>query len=156
VDGRGSAIVARSLLGDRRSAAAADPIWDVLAALDGRRAGDAIASTFRGPRRTAPESWPRRKAVDRSQDPLASASGTKARARAAPIPSDTDPVLRWRLLKAMALEARSREDRDALLASRLLYRRGRLTTTATPVDLHQGIEQADNAVRLAKHDANPG
>jgi hypothetical protein len=152
-------IVARSLLGGRRKGAASDPIWDVLATLDGRQTGTAISGTFRGPRSyELPEDWP---APVRAYRP----TGRRSQRRplgfkpAQPLGRFLEtllPYLRWRLLNGMSLEARSARDEDALLVSRLLYRRGRLSYTRTHVDLHMGMDQVDIAVRLAGLDANPG
>jgi hypothetical protein len=66
------------------------------------------------------------------------------------------PYLRWRLLKGLAFEAPSARDEEALLVSRLLYRRGRVSCTSTHVDLHMSMGQVDIAIRLAGLDANPG
>jgi hypothetical protein len=152
-------ILARSLLGGRRRDAATDSIWDVLASLDGRDPGAAVFGTFRGPRSyRLPESWP---APDRT-DP---ASGRRRRGRplgfkpAGSLRRFLDtlvPYLRWRLVKGMTLDGSSARDEDALLVSRLLYRRGRLSCTRTHVDLHMGMDQVDIAVRLAGLDAHPG
>ncbi len=147
-------ILSRSLIGDSRPAAAADPIWSVLAALDGREPGASFGS-FRAPQHVRwPEEWP------------APASGRPWRRKCRPLGWEPDsalqrfldvlvPYLRWRLLAAMGLEERT-ADGDAFLASRLLLRRGRLAVTATHVDLRMGMDQVDIAVRLAGLDTNPG
>ena len=57
-----------------------------------------------------------------------------------------------RAVIAQLLESRfhlSPSDADALLAQRLLVRRGHLRSTATHVDLHMTMAQIDIAVRLA-------
>ncbi len=150
-------ILARCLLGDRRSDLAIDPIWNALATLDGRRPGNGF--TFHGPRvRGLPGAWPVPVAAE-SRPPRKRRSRPLGLQPAPPLQRFLDtivPYLRWRLVRAMALDARPDEDGDALLASRLLSRRGRLTCTATHVDLHMSMDQIDIAVRLAGLDANPG
>ena len=66
------------------------------------------------------------------------------------------PDLHQRLLNALAFDPGSMDERRALLAARVLFRRGRLEWTATHVDLHMTMDQVDIAVRLAGLDANPG
>jgi hypothetical protein len=150
-------IVARCLLGDGRQDAALDPIWPMLAALDGRPPGAAITGTFRGLRSCRlPREWPTPDApvpaTDRPWQPL----GLEPRGELRRFLDTLIPYLRWRVLNAMALNAGSAQDDDALLAGRLLYRHGRLTCTSTHVDLHMGLDHIDIAVRLAGLDANPG
>ncbi len=147
-------ILSRSLIGDSRPADAADPIWSVLAELDGREPGASFGS-FRAPQHVRwPEEWP------------APPGGRPWRRKCRPLGWKPDsalqrfldelvPYLRWRLLAAMRLEERT-ADGDAFLASRLLLRRGRLAVTATHVDLRMGMDQVDIAVRLAGLDTNPG
>lgn len=144
-------IVARGLLGDGRQDAALDPIWEVLAALDGRPEGAAIAGTFRGPRSyRLPEGWPAPDRVEAASGPPWPPLGMEPQGDLRLFLGTLIPYLRWRLLGALGF------DDDVLLVSRLLYRRGRLTCSSTHVDVFMGMDQIDIAVRLAGLDVNPG
>jgi hypothetical protein len=152
-------IIARSLLGRRRTDVLSDPIWDVLASLDGRDPGAPVSGTFRGPRSyRRPESWPAPEGTDttRARRRCGRPLGVKPVGDLRRFLDTLVPYLRWRLLKGLALEAPSARDEEALLVSRLLYRRGRVSCTRTHVDLHMSMGQVDIAIRLAGLDANPG
>lgn len=147
-------IIARSLVGAGGTEADSDPLWRALGGLDGRPHGAAIVPIVRGPRTLRlPETWPAPARLPRPR-------------RKAPEPGVPDdlrrfldvlvPYVRWRLLQALHFHSRSRRTEDALLASRVLTRHGRLEWTATHVDLHMDLSQIDIAVRLAGLDANPG
>jgi hypothetical protein len=148
-------IIGRCLVGGD---VAADPLWTMLALLDGRPAEASSMGTFHGTppyifpgRWLAPDVSHRLQPCDRPaldvtpwNDHLAGFLDTLI------------PYLRWRLLKALGLAEPPRADGDALLASRLFCRRGHLEWTATHVDLRMSINDADVAVRFAGLDANPG
>jgi hypothetical protein len=143
-------IVTRCLFGSAHTAAAADPIWDVLADLDGRPRGVPLTPAARVPRQLKlPATWP--------------AAPRLPRIRVQPLGFDPPPDLRrfldlvvpyvrWRLRQALDVHER----RESSLASRLFHRRGRLEWTATHVDLHMDMSGIDIAVRLAGLDVNPG
>lgn len=143
-------IVARCLIGRGDAGAAADPIWSALGTLDGRAPGAAIVPQVRVARQVAlPTAWPQPARVPGMRvRPLAFDPGPDLQRLLAVVV----PYLRWRLLHALEMPSR----RDAPLASRLCYRRGRLEWTATHVDLHMEMSAIDIAVRLAGLDANPG
>jgi hypothetical protein len=122
------AIIARRLLGDRADVAD-DPIWTALAGVDNEGAAD---------------------------DEPAVAMFDRLAATAATILDAFVSDLDRRLQSALAFEPRSIEEGRALLAARVLFRRGRLAWSATHVDLHMTMDQVDIAVRLAGLDANPG
>jgi hypothetical protein len=149
-------IVARTLLGHRRAGAATDPLWLALAALDGREPGEAISVKVRGPGvYRLPEGWSIPGTPRHAAGPLRPL-GLEPGAELRRLLRRLVPYLRWRLLRALAIEARSTQEQNALLAARLLYRRARMTWTSAHVDLHMSMDQVDISVRLAGLDANPG
>jgi hypothetical protein len=143
-------IVARCLLGSGHGGAAADPLWDALADLDGRPRGVPLTALARvPPRLRLPEAWP--------------VSPRLPRVRVRPLGFEPTPdlrrfldlvvpYLRWRLRQALDVHER----RASPVASRLFYRRGRLEWTATHVDLRMDLSDIDIAIRLAGLDSNPG
>jgi hypothetical protein len=143
-------VVARCLLGVGHADAARDPIWDVTAELDGRTRGTPIAASVRIPRNPRlPDVWPAPARLSRSR---ARPLGLEPPADLRRLLDLVIPYLRSRLLTALDIPL----DRHAPLASRLLYRHGRVEWTATHVDLHMEMSEIDIAVRLAGLDANPG
>ncbi|WP_420129119.1 hypothetical protein, partial [Longimicrobium sp.] len=147
-------LVARALLGPDAAGLADDPLWRVLAELDGREPEVLPGGGFAAPRTEAlPERW-----IDlfggtppapEPSPPLGmQPSGALTRFLDVVI-----PVIRARIGAALVAAG---GDADERLETALLRRMGAVAATRTHVDVHLELDQATLPVRLAGLDANPG
>jgi hypothetical protein len=147
-------LAARALLGPDAAGLADDPLWRLLAEVDGREPEALPGAGF------PPVS------IDRLPDPWIELFGG---APPAPEPSPllgmegsaelrrfldlVTPVLRARI--GAALRAAGADPGEGL-ESALFRREGTVGATRTHVDVHMGVDQVTLPVRLAGLDANPG
>lgn len=147
-------LVARALLGPDAGGLADDPLWRVLAELDGREPDVLPGGGFVAPRTEAlPERW-----IDlfRGAPPAPESSPPLGMRPSAALRRFLDvviPVIRARIEAALAAAG---GDADERLETALLRRMGTVAATRTHVDVHLELDQATLPVRLAGLDANPG
>ena len=147
-------LVARALLGPAAAGLADDPLWRVLAELDGREPEARPGAGFASPEtETLPGRW-----VDlfAGAPPAPEPSPPLGMAPAAPLQRFLDivtPVLRARIHAALVAAG---GDADEGLEAALLRRVGQVNATRTHVDVHMELDQATLPARLAGLDANPG
>ncbi|HYH82811.1 MAG TPA: hypothetical protein VEX86_23660 [Longimicrobium sp.] len=146
-------LLARALLGPRAAGLAHDPVWRVLAGLDGRDAEEPVGTGFLAPAVwTLPGDWA---AILRD-------AGGAAPAPSPPLGIDPSPEL-GRFLDLVVpfvrlrLEAALRAGgANEALESALVRRIGRIQATRAHVDVRMEMDQVSVAVRVAGLDANPG
>jgi hypothetical protein len=147
-------LAARALLGPDAAGVADDPLWRLLAEVDGREPEELPGTGF-PPVSIArlPDAWielfggapPSPKS-----SPLLGMEGSAELRRFLDL---VTPVLRARIgaaLRAAGL------DPDEGLESALFRREGTVDATRTHVDVHMGVDQVTLPIRLAGLDANPG
>ncbi len=150
-------VLARALLGAGRPELAVDPLWRVLAELDGRGVGVAIDQDFLGrPPYVLPTSWDRVPS-DPPSRAVTGATGSPFGLSLSPslgaFVEFLLPYLQRRLARALEMD----EDWTADgVATALLLRRGRVFVTSSHIDVQMSLEEVRVDVRLAGLDANPG
>jgi hypothetical protein len=146
-------LLSRALLGPRAAGLAHDPVWRVLAALDGREPQEPAGMGFVSPSvDTVPEAWT---AVLRG-------AGVSDSAPSPPLGMDPSPPLRRfldlvvpfvRLRLEATLRAAGAEEE---LESALFRRVGLVRVTRSHVDVRMELDQVSVPVRAAGLDATPG
>lgn len=154
-------LVARCLAADRPREWGQDPVWEVLAALDGRRVEQPAGDDFwAAGSYVLPRDWPRPRHTDScgrraARDWASSAArplGLQPNPRLAQLLGFVLPhVAAW-------LDGRPAAGRqeDPLSQAAWFRRAGRLFVTRTHVDLVMRLDQVSVPVRLAGLDRNPG
>lgn len=146
-------LLARALLGPRAAGLADDPVWRVLAGLDGREPEVPAGMGFIAPSvETLPDAW----------EALLRDAGAASPAPSPPLGMEPSPELR-RFLDLVVPFVRLRVERalraggtDEELESALFRRIGRIQATRAHVDVRMELDQVSLAVRIAGLDANPG
>lgn len=147
-------LVARALLGPAAGGLADDPIWRLLAELDGRAPDEPVGGGFLPPRtEQLPAAW-----IDlfRGDPPPPSPSLLLGMDVGEELQRFLDlvvPVLRGRIAGALGGAGGDPEER---LETALIRRMGTIEATRTHVDVRMGMDQATLPVRLAGLDATPG
>jgi hypothetical protein len=147
-------LVARALLGPRAGGLADDPVWRVLAELDGRAPDELPGGGFVAPGTwTLPGGW-----IDlfRGSPPPPEPSAPLGVHPPAGLQRFLDlvtPVVGARIRLALAAAG---ADPDEPLETALLRRLGTVEATRTHVDVRMDMDQATLPVRLSGLDANPG
>lgn len=150
-------LLVRYLLGDRLANFAGDPLWDVLAELDGRRPGT-VPAVGLGPAdpvrlpRAWLERWPPPAEAARLGD-VGPAAGGPAEPESPAEPENHGPGRRFDLAAGAFVSwlLRSRG-----IATTALATPGRVLVTGTHVDVVLSLRDIDLAVRVAGLDRDPG
>lgn len=146
-------LVARALAGPD-GALADDPLWRLLAEMDGRAPDERPGGGFLAPRtERLPDAW-----IDlfggAPPSPAPSPpAGMHVGEELQRFLDAVVPVVRARLRAALAAAG---GDAAEPLESAVLHRRGTVHATRTHVDVHMALDQVTLPVRLAGLDANPG
>lgn len=147
-------LVARALLGPDAGGLADDPVWRVLAELDGREPDVLPGRGFLAPRTEAlPGRW---MDLFGGTPPAPAPSPPLGMRPSAALQAFLDlviPVIRARIQAALVAAGGEADER---LETTLVRRMGTVTATRTHVDVHMEPDQATLPVRLAGLDANPG
>jgi hypothetical protein len=147
-------LVARGLLGPRAGGLADDPLWRLLAVLDGRDPEELPGAGFAAPRtERLPDAW-----IDlfRGHPPPPEPSPPLGMRPGAELQRFLDllvPVVRARIAAALAAAG---GDPAEGLETALVRRIGTVEATRTHVDVRMELDQATLPVRLAGLDATPG
>lgn len=147
-------LLARALLGPRAVAAADDPLWRVLAELDGRAPEVPAGTGFLAPSiDTLPDDWAR----------ILASAGDRQPGSVAPLGIRPSPDLQRFLdlvvpFVRLRLEAalRAAGAGDEALETALLRRVGLVQVTRSHVDVRMALDQVSLPARLAGLDATPG
>lgn len=147
-------LVARGLLGPRAGGLADDPVWRVLAELDGRAPDALPGGGFVPPESEAlPDAWTD---LFDGAPPAPQPSpllGMKARPELQRFLDVVVPVVRGRLTAALRAAG---GDPEEGLETMLLRRLGTVQATRTHVDVRMDLDQVTLPVRIAGLDATPG
>jgi len=147
-------LVARALLGPRGAGLADDPVWRVLAELDGREPDERPGGGFVAPSVEAlPGRWIDLFGGEPPPPAPSPPMGVDVSAELQRFLDAAVPVVRARVAAALAAAG---SDPDEPLETALLRREGTVEATRTHVDVHMETGQVTLAVRLAGLDANPG
>ncbi|HEX8212589.1 MAG TPA: hypothetical protein VF584_20595 [Longimicrobium sp.] len=146
-------LLARALLGPRAAGLADDPVWRVLAGLDGREPEVPPGMGFVAPpAETLPDAWAT----------ILRDAGAESPAPSPPLGMEPSPELR-RFLDQVVPFVRLRVESalraggaDEGLESALFRRIGRIQATRAHVDVRMELDQVSLAVRIAGLDATPG
>lgn len=147
-------LVARALLAPSSSRFASDPVWRLLAGLDGREPAERPGAGFiAGEMETLPPGW-----IDLfgGAPPAPTPSpllGMTANPQLQRFLDLTIPVIRARIESALR---RAGDDGSQPFGTALLIRGGTIAASRTHVDVRMALDQATLPVRLAGLDANPG
>lgn len=152
--------LARGLLVDDDHALSRDPIWTVLAQLDGREPGKLPGRDFVGAEcRCLPADWLAQLAGEQNWPfafpEIASVAGSLAEGLNPHLTRWLEfvlPYIRVRMRQSLGLAGTGNCD----LQSALLLRRGRLYVTSTHVDLVMNLADVSVPIRMAGLDRNPG
>jgi hypothetical protein len=148
-------LVARALLGPRAGGLADDPVWRVLAELDGREPDALPGGGFRPAwTETLPDAW-----IDLfGGDPPAPAPSPplgmpRVSADLRRFLDLVVPVIRARIAAALAAAG---ADPDEPLETSIIRRMGTVEATRTHVDVRMALDQVTLPARMAGLDASPG
>jgi hypothetical protein len=146
-------LLARALLGPRAAGLADDPVWRVLAGLDGREPEVPPGMGFIAPHvESLPDAWATilRDAGDEFPAP-SPLLGMEPSAELQRFLDLVVPFVRLRVESALRAGGADEE-----LESALFRRIGRIQATRAHVDVRMELDQVSLAVRIAGLDANPG